>query len=214
MKKILNIVTSVKGADSFSNKLSNALLEKLISAYPVSTIHTHDLTKKPFPHLEESHFTSFYTPPELRTEENKEALRHSDQAIKEIMEADILVIGVPLYNFGIPSTLKAWIDHIVRAGVTFQYADGLLKGLVINKKVYLAIASGGVYSEGPMKSYDFTEPYLRTALGFIGLTDITVFRIEGTNVPGVKETAWQKALESVKEYEVKDAEILTEELVF
>jgi FMN-dependent NADH-azoreductase len=201
MKKILNIVSSVKGEDSFSNKLSNVLLEKLLSVYPGSIVHTRDLTKNPFPHLEETHFAAFYTPEEARTEEHKEAIQHSDQAIKEIMEADIIIIGVPLYNFGIPSTLKAWIDHIARAGVTFSHTDnGLPEGLVINKKVYLAIASGGVYSEGPMKSYDFTEPYLRTALGFIGLTDIKVFRIEGTFVSGVKETAWPKALDSVNEY--------------
>jgi FMN-dependent NADH-azoreductase len=201
MKKILNIVSSVKGQDSFSNKLSNALLERLLAVYPGSTVRTRDLTKKPFPHLEESHFTAFYTPEEKRTEENKEAVEHSDQAIREIVESDILVIGVPLYNFAIPSTLKAWIDHIIRAGVTFHYTDkGSPEGLLKNKKVYLAIASGGVYSEGPMKSSDFTEPYLRKVLGFIGLTDITAFRVEGIFVPGVKETALPKALDRVKEY--------------
>jgi FMN-dependent NADH-azoreductase len=200
MKKILNIVSSVKGEDSFSIKLSNVVIEKLLSVYPGSSINTHDLTKNPFPHLEESHFTAFYTPEELRTEEHKEAIQNSDQAIKELMEADIIVIGVPLYNFGIPSTLKAWIDHIVRAGVTFSYANGFPEGLVVNKDVYLAIASGGVYSDGPMKGYDFTEPYLRTVLGFIGMKDITTFRVEGTVVPGVKETAWSKAVDSVEEY--------------
>jgi len=200
MKKILNIVSSVKGDDSFSIKLSNAVLEKITSIYPNSSIHTHDLSKSPFPHLEETVFTSFYTPEEKRTDEHKEAILHSDEAIKELMEADILVIGVPLYNFGIPSTLKAWIDHVARSGVTFRYADGRPEGLVKNKKVYLAIASGGIYSEGPMKSYDFTEPYLRAVLGFIGLTDITTFRVEGTVVPGMKETALPKALSRVEEY--------------
>ena len=200
MKKILNIISSVKGDDSYSIKLSNAVLEKIISIYPNSRIHTHDLSKSPFPHLEETAFTSFYTPQEKRTHEHKEALLHSDEAIKELMEADILVIGVPLYNFGIPSTLKAWIDHVARSGVTFRYTDGRPEGLVKNKKVYLAIASGGVYSEGPMKSYDFTEPYLRAVLGFIGLTDITTFRVEGTVVPGTKETALPKALSRVEEY--------------
>src|SRR6267378_1360043 len=155
MKKILNIISSVMGENSFSNKLSNALLEQLLSVYPGSIVRTHDLTKRPFPHLEESHFTAFYTPEGTRTEENREAVAHSDQAISEIMESDIIVIGVPLYNFAIPSTLKAWIDHIIRAGVTFRYSDkGLPEGLIKNKKVYLAIASGGVYSEGPMKSFD------------------------------------------------------------
>ncbi|HLZ15476.1 MAG TPA: NAD(P)H-dependent oxidoreductase [Cyclobacteriaceae bacterium] len=200
MKKILNIVSSVKGDDSFSIKLSNAVVEKITSIYPGSRIHTHDLTQSPFPHLVETHFMSFYTPHEKRTDKHKEAVLHSDEAIKELMEADILVIGVPLYNFGIPSTLKAWIDHIARSGVTFRYTDGRPEGLLKNKKVYLAIASGGVYSEGPMKSYDFTEPYLRAVLGFIGLTDITTFRVEGTVVPGMKETALPKALSRVAEY--------------
>jgi len=200
MKKILNIVTSVKGEASFSVKLSNAILENLSAVYPGSSIHTHDLTRTPFPHLEETHFASFYTPEEIRTHEHKEAIKHSDEAIKELMDADIIVIGVPLYNFGIPSTLKAWIDHIVRAGVTFRYTNGVPEGFVVNKKVYLAIASGGVYSEGPMKSYDFTENFLRTSLGFIGMTDITAFRIEGTFVPGIKETAVPKALGIVNEF--------------
>lgn len=114
-----------------------------------------------------------------------------------MFEADIIVIGVPIYNFNIPSALKAWLDHLVRAGKTFSYQTGRPEGLVKDKKVYLAIASGGVYSDGPMKSYDFAEPYLRAVLGFIGITDITTFRVEGTNVPDLKETALQKGIESV-----------------
>jgi FMN-dependent NADH-azoreductase len=200
MKKILNIVSSVKGKDSFSIKLSNAILDKLLSVYPNSSVKTHDLTKSPVPHLEETHFVSFYTPEETRTDKHKEAIKHSDHAIKELMEADIIVIGVPMYNFGIPSTLKAWIDHVVRAGVTFSYAKGFPEGFVTNKKVYLAIASGAVYSEGQMKSYDFTESYLRTVLGVLGMTDIKTFRVEGTNIPDLKDTAWPKALESVTNY--------------
>ncbi len=191
MKKILNIISSAKGNESFSNKLSNVLLEKLLSAYPGSNIFTRDLSKDPVPHLEESHFTSFYTPEASRTEAQKEAVRISDQAINE---------GAPLYNFGIPSTLKSWIDQIARAGVTFSYANGTPQGLVKNKKIYLVISSGGVYSQGPMKEFDFTEPYLRKVLGFIGLTDITVFRVEGTNVPGRKEAALTEAIGRVEEY--------------
>jgi FMN-dependent NADH-azoreductase len=197
MKKILNIVTSVKGNESFSIKLSAAILEKLSSVYPNSEVHTRDLAKTPLPHLEETQFAAFQTPGERRTDEHNEAVKQSDEAIKELMEADVIVIGVPLYNFGIPSTLKSWIDHIARAGVTFSYATGAPKGLVVNKKVYLAISSGGVYSEGPMKSYDFTESYLRAVLGFIGMTDVSVFRVEGIFVPGLAATAMPKALESV-----------------
>ena len=200
MKKILNIVTSVKGQESFSNKLSNAVLEKLSAIYPDSSIQTRNLAAHPFPHLEESHVTSFFTPEEMRTPENHAALQHSDAAISEIMDADIIVICVPVYNFGIPSTLKAWIDHIARAGVTFSYEKGYPEGLVVNKKVYLAIASGAVFSEGPMKGYDFTEPYLRGVLGFLGMTDITAFRIEGTKMAETAETAWPKAVAAVNEF--------------
>lgn len=176
------------------------MLKKITSTYPDSSIHTLDLSKSPFPHLEQTAFTSFYTPLERQKDEHKEAVLHSDEAIKELMDADILVIGVPFYNFGIPSTLKAWIDHVARSGITFRYTDGRPEGLVKNKRVYLAVASGGVYSEGPMKIYDFTEPYLRAVLGFIGLTNITTFRVEGTVVPGMKETALPKALSRVEEY--------------
>lgn len=198
MKKILNIVSSTKGENSFSIKLSNAIIDKLVAVYPGSTVKNLDLTINSFPHLEESHLTSFYTPVEFHTPENKEALKHSDQAIKQIQESDIIVIGVPMYNFGIPSALKAWIDHVVRMGATFKYnSNGIPEGLVKNKKVYLAIASGGVYSEGAMKNYDFTESYLRAVLGFIGLTDIETFRVEGTVIPDLKEVALDKAVKKV-----------------
>jgi FMN-dependent NADH-azoreductase len=200
MKKILNIVSSVKGKDSFSIGLSNAIVEKLTSIYTGSSVHTLDLTQKPFPHLEGIHVTSFQTPEALRTDEHKAAITYSDQAIKEVLEADILVIGVPMYNFSIPSGLKAWIDSIVRMGVTFRYTENGPEGLIANKKVYLAISSGSVYSEGPMKAYDFTAPYLKAVLGFIGMNDITVFRAEGTGLPHLKDTALEKAIAQVKSY--------------
>ena len=200
MKKILHIVSSINGEASFSTKLSNAILEKLKDAYPHSQVYKHDLSKTPFPYLETLQYGAFFTPTEHRTADQKEAIKHSDEAIKELKDADIIIIGVPLYNFGIPATLKAWIDHIARAGETFSYSDGTPRGLLTNKKVYLAIASGAVYSEGPMKSFDFTENYLRTILGFIGMTDITVFRVEGTFVPEFKDTAFPKAFATVNEF--------------
>lgn len=200
MKKILNIVSSAKGDASFSIKLADTIIEQLKAAYPDSEVHTHDLTKNLFPHLEETHLQAFNTPAETRTPAQQEAVKHSDEAIKEITDSDIIVIGVPLYNFSIPSTLKAWVDHIVRAGVTFSYATGVPEGLLKNKTVYLAIASGGIYSEGPMKAFDFTEPYLRFILGFIGLTDVTTFRVEGILAPDTKDTAVSKSEEAVKAF--------------
>jgi len=197
MKKLLNVISSARGAASNSTQLANAIIEKLTEQNLGSTVKLRDLVDRHYPHLEESHLNAFFAPAENQTKETREATEHSDEAIKEVMESDIIVIGVPIYNFNIPSALKAWLDHLVRAGKTFSYHTGRPEGLVKDKKVYLAIASGGVYSDGPMKSYDFAEPYLRMILGFIGITDITTFRVEGTNMPDLKETALQKGIESI-----------------
>lgn len=194
---ILHIISSPRKGESFSIKLANGLIEKLQAANPGSTVKVHDLTNKPFPHLEEAHLQSFFTPAESRTPEQQEAVRHSDEAIAEIMAADTIVIGAPLYNFGIPSTLKAWVDHIARAGVTFRYTANGPEGLVKGKKVYVAVSSGGVYSEGPSAGYDFVAPYLKAVLGFLGMTDVTVARVEGVAIPDLQPTALEKGLASV-----------------
>ena len=199
-KKILNIVSGIKGKDSFSTRLADVILEKIAAACPSSEIRTRDLTENPLPHITQTQFIAFNTPAETRTDKQTETTAPSDEAVRELLDADIIVIGVPLYNFGIPSTLKSWIDHIARAGLTFSYAKGYPEGLVTGKKVYLALATGGIYSEGPMKSYDFAEPYLRSTLGFLGMTDITAFRIEGTMMPDPAETAVPKALSAVSEF--------------
>jgi len=195
--KILHLISSPRGEASFSIKLGNAIVEKLQAANPGSSLVTHNLTDSPFPHLEEVHINSFFTPLENYTPELAEAVKHSDEAINELKDADAIVIGVPMYNFGIHSTLKAWLDHIARAGQTFSYSENGPEGLVKNKKVYLAISSGGVYSEGPMKAYDFTESYLRSVLGFLGMTDVSVFRAEGLSMPNLKDEALDKAVESI-----------------
>ncbi|SEN39969.1 FMN-dependent NADH-azoreductase [Chitinophaga rupis] len=197
MKKILSVISSARSKASNSIRLQQEIIDKLQARYPESTVTVRDLVANKYPHLEESHLTAFYVQEENDSPEYRLARTHSEQAIREIEEADILVIGVPIYNFSIPSALKAWIDHIVRSRKTFTVVDGRPEGLVKNKKVYLAIASGGVFSDGPYKAWDFTEPYLRHVLGFIGLTDITVFRAEGFSVPGVQDVALQKGIESV-----------------
>lgn len=200
MKKILNIVSSAKGDQSFSNKLSGGIIDKLLTAYPGSQVQTRDLAADPLPYYQGPQIAAHYTPADQRTANHKEVLSKSDETIRELLAADIIVIGVPLYNFGIPSTLKSWIDHIARSGVTFSYGDGAPKGLVTGKTVYLAIASGGIYSDGPMQSFDFTEPFLRKMLGFLGMTDITTFRVEGLGVPQLSEAALPKALGQVNEF--------------
>lgn len=197
MKKILNVICSARGTASNSTQLAGAIIKKLIVNYPGSTVKMRDLVQRHYPHLEESHIKAFFAPAENSTQEYQEATQYSDEAIGEVLAADVIVIGVPIYNLNIPSALKAWLDHLVRIGKTVSYQSGQPQGLVRNKKVFLAIASGGVYSNGLMKSYDFAEPYLRMILGFIGLTDVTTFRVEGVNLPDLKETALQKGIESI-----------------
>ncbi|GGA94370.1 FMN-dependent NADH-azoreductase [Puia dinghuensis] len=198
MKKILNIVSSPRGGASYTIQLADAIIAKIKAEYPGSTVKTVDLAHHHYPHLEEAHISSYFTPAEKHSAKEREVIRHSDEAIKEVQEADILVIGAPMWNFSIPSALKAWIDHIVRKGVTFNYSEKGPVGMLKGKKVYVAISSGGIYSDGPMKQMDHIEPYLRTILGFIGLTDLTVFRVEGLSIPGVQDTALEKAIAGIQ----------------
>ncbi|WP_447637090.1 FMN-dependent NADH-azoreductase [Flavobacterium microcysteis] len=198
--KLLRLITSFKGNESLSFQLGNAIVEKIKTLYPEIDSTTRNLTKNEMPHLNELHFNSFMTPAQDLSAELKDAVSYSDEALKELLPADIVVIDVPMYNLSIPSSLKAWIDHIVRVGITFRYSEEGIEGLLKDKKVFLAIASGGIFSEGPLKEFDLTEKYLRNVLGFIGITDITVFRVEGTAMPQFKDEALPKALESVAAY--------------
>jgi len=191
--KILNILSSINGANSNSNKLVHKINDHIANLHPDSTITVRDLAKNPFPHFSASHLAAFGLPEEALTDDDKTTVSHSDNAISEIMEADAIVIGIPFYNFTIPGTLKSWIDQIVRVNRTFRYGEKGPQGLLSDKKVYLAIASGGIYTNEATKAYDFAEPYMRVILGFIGLTDVTTFRIEGTKIPGVLENAYEKA---------------------
>lgn len=197
MKRILHLISSPRGSESLSIKLAEATISKIQERYPDSEVDTVDLIKTRVPHLDTAHLRSFYTPAETLTPEDQDAIRYSDHAISQLLAADIIVIGAPLYNFGIHSSLKAWIDHIARAGKTFSYSEKGPEGLVKNKKVYIAMSSGGVYSEGPYKANDFVSSYLTTVLGFLGMTDLTVFRVEGVNIPGLKEGALDRAIESI-----------------
>ena len=198
MKKILHVISSPRGEESNSIKLANRIIDKLVARYPNSTVSINNTVARNYIHLNEIHPVAYRLPESEQTPEQKDTLYSSDLATRELIAADIIVISVPLYNFNIPSTLKAWIDHVVRAGKTFSYQSGQAEGLLKDKKVYLAIASNGVYSDGIMKPYDFGEPYLRFILSFMGITDVTTYRVEGAGMPGIMETALQKGLESVE----------------
>jgi len=195
--QILQIISSARGAESYSTRLSQGIINKLMAAQPDSTVVVRDVATHPFPHLEEAHLNAYFAPAESRSPEQQEAVRHSDEAIAEVMAADILVIGVPFYNFSIASSLKAWLDHLTRAGITFRYTATGPEGLIMGKKVYLAVASGGIYSEGPQQPYDFAVPYLRWMLGFLGVTDVIVARAEGVKLPEYQAAALQKGIDSI-----------------
>jgi FMN-dependent NADH-azoreductase len=198
MKKVLHIISSVQGEASISKKLGNAIIEKINARYPDSIVKERNLTTNLFPHLDGVQIGSWFTSAENRSPEQVNAIKISDEAITELQEADIYVIDAPFYNFAIPSTLKAYIDHIARSGITFRYNEnGQPEGLLKNKKVYVAIASGGVYSEGAFQSFDFVSPYLKFILGFLGITDVTLIRAEGLIIDGIKETAFEKGVESI-----------------
>lgn len=197
MKKILKVVSSVSGAESKSTQLADGIVAQLQQRYPGSTVTVKDLAKDPLGHFDAAHLMAFRGAGDATAEAAAIADKLSEAAIKQVEDADIIILGVALYNFHIPSTLKSWLDHVVRAGRTFSYATGKPEGLLKDKKVYIALASGGIYSEGPAQAFDFASPYLQGLLGFIGLTDVQLIRAEGCSIPGVQDTAVQKGLEQV-----------------
>lgn len=197
MKNILHVISSPRGSESVSIKLGNSITEQLLEAYPGSKLTIENLNVEPYPHLYDEQVVALRTQSQEHNEAQKELVKRSDKAIAALFDADILVISLPLFNFGIPSSLKSWIDNVLRAGHTFSYSSEGPKGLVKDKKVYIAIASGAIYSEGPYQDYDFAIPYLKAVLAFIGITDVSVVRAEGLGIAALAETALEKAIESI-----------------
>ncbi len=194
MRKILIVEVSPNGGNSGSRTAAKHLVERLKDANPDLTTISRDLAAHPIPHATGALVGTYFTPPEGRTAEQKELIRLSDGLVDELLAASIIVISTPMWNFSMPSVLKAWIDYVIRAGRTFNYTNQGPQGLVSGKKVYLVMSSGGVYSSGPAASYDQLSPALKTQLGFIGLTDIEIIRVEGTNMPDVAKDAIPKAI--------------------
>jgi FMN-dependent NADH-azoreductase len=181
MTKILHINSSVRNTDSISRKVTSEFLNKWKAKQPGTVIVERDLAAHPLPHLTEQTLGAFFTPADKRTPEQTQIAKVSDTLIKELFDADVIVIGAPMYNFSVTSGLKAWIDQVARAGVTFNYSEKGPVGLITGKKVYVFTSSGGVYSQSPM---DFLRTYLRVVLGFIGLSDVTFIDSEGLAMGG------------------------------
>jgi FMN-dependent NADH-azoreductase len=177
MASILIVDSAATGEASVSRKLTRALADTLQRRHPAARIVRRDVGAAPVPHLSEA------TVPAIRgglaeTPEAERALALSNELIAELKAADVIVIGAPMYNFGMPSTLKAWFDHVLRAGITFRYSEAGPEGLVTGKKAIVVETRAGLYSQGPAAAMDSQEPHLRTLLGFMGIDDVTFVRAE------------------------------------
>ncbi len=177
MSKVLVLTSSVLGDASVSNQLTTHIVNQLRLKNGKSKVIARDLGSNPVPHLTQDSTIALRVP-EAENEVQANAQALSDELIAELKAADLLVIGAPMYNFGIPSTLKAWFDYVLRAGVTFSYSDAGPEGLLKGKRAIVVLTRGGLYSEGPAQLMDAQEPHLRTLLGFIGITDVTFIRAE------------------------------------
>jgi FMN-dependent NADH-azoreductase len=181
MPTLLHIDSSPLYGRSVSRQLTGAFVNQWKSSHPDGAVNDLDLTSTPIPPINAEWVGAAYTPEEARTAEQKQLLALSDTLLKGIEQADELVIGVPMHNFGVPSVLKLWIDQIARVGKTFAYVDGAPKGLINGKKATFIIATGGIYdAQTKMASFNFVEPYLRSVFGFLGVTDTTFLTAGGT----------------------------------
>jgi FMN-dependent NADH-azoreductase len=181
MKRALHIISSGRGSQSYSRGLSTAIINKLLDKNEIDTVVERDLTKSPPPFLDEALIGEFYKFPGMTDEKGKQLLTYADTIFNEMKQADIIVIGTPMYNFGISGLLKAWIDQLVRVGITYRYNDdGTRTGCLPDKKVYLAVASGGKLSYWPA-GYEFIESYVKAVFSaYAGITNVCTYRVEGT----------------------------------
>ena len=186
---ILLVTSSPRGAASHSTRIATEFAEKLVAADPSNTLVVRDLVANPLPHIDADYSTGIYTPVEARTPRQAEVVGVSDVAVDELFAADTIILATGFINFSISSTLKSWVDHIARAGKTFAYGENGPKGFVTGKKVYIVLASGGIYSEGAAVQMDHAIPYLRSVLGFLGMTDVEVIRVEGVGMGADAVTA-------------------------
>lgn len=176
MSNLLVLNSSLSGAVSVSDLLVEAAVQQFRAQHPHLQVVRRDLATQPIPHLTPDTVAGVRAQAHSAAEHATRAL--SDRLIAELNAADFILIGAPMYNFSIPSTLRTWFDHVLRPGVTFSYSAAGPKGLVTGKRALVVEARGGLYSEGPQAAIDFQEPYLRQLLGFIGITDVTFVRAE------------------------------------
>ena len=181
MSRVLIIESSARQHDSFSRQLTRQFISQWQAAHPEDQMTVRDVALNPVPHLDAHLLGGWMKPEEQRSATEKASLQRSNELTDELLAADVLVMAAPMYNFAIPSTLKAWLDHVLRAGVTFKYTETGPQGLLSGKRAYVLTARGGIYAGGPA---DHQEPYLRQVMGFIGIHDVTFIHAEGMNLGG------------------------------
>lgn len=179
MTEILLILSSPRGEDSHSTRVARDLVARLQATNPGANVTVRDLGATPLPHIGEDFVIGLGTAEADRSSAQAEAIARSAALVAELKSADTIVIASAMINFGVTSSLKSWVDHVLRAGLTFRYTAEGPVGLLEDKKVYLVEARGGIYSSGPGKANDFQEPYLRSVLSFIGITDVEAIPVEG-----------------------------------
>jgi FMN-dependent NADH-azoreductase len=181
MSRVLIIESSARQQDSVSRQLTQQFISQWRAAHPADEITVRDLAVKQVPHLDIDLLGGWMKPAGQRSPVEQAALDRSNELTDELVAADVVVLAAPMYNFAIPSTLKSWFDHVLRAGVTFKYGDTGPQGLLTGKRAYVLTARGGIYAGSTL---DHQEPYLRQVLGFVGIHDVTFIHAEGLNMGG------------------------------
>jgi FMN-dependent NADH-azoreductase len=205
MKTLLQIKTSIFSDGGQSSRLADQFVAAWRERNPGGKVIVRDLSKEPVPHLDAARFQSFLTKPEERSPEQKAVAEYSDALIDELRRADVVALGLPMYNFGLPSTLKAYFDHIGRVGVTFRYTEKGPVGLLTGKKVYVFAARGGLYAGTPR---DTQTPYVRDFLGFLGMTDIEFVYAEGLAIGDAsKQESLAKAQAAIARLDSAEQEV-------
>ena len=192
MKTLLQIQSSIFSNGGQSSQLAERFIAAWRASNPGGKVIVRDLATEPVPHLDAARFGAFLAKPGERTSTQQAVVDYSDTLIDELKRADVVALGLPMYNFGLPSTLKAYFDHIGRAGVTFKYTEKGPVGLLTGKKVYVFAARGGLYAGTPN---DTQTPFIRTFLSFIGMDDIEFVYAEGL---AISEASKQQGLDRAR----------------
>lgn len=196
MASLLKLDVSPRGDASYSRQLGETFLQSWQAAHAGGTVTTRDLAKNQPTYVDLQWIAGAFSKPEELSDEHKAALKLSNDIVAEVQAADTILITTPMYNFQVPAVLKAWIDHVVRVGVTVNYTDKGPVGQLNGKKAVVIVASAGAYDAGtPSENYDMLTPYLKHILGFIGITDVSFVHaggVSGVQYGKISEDEWKK----------------------